>query len=542
MRKWLALALVALAGAAEAQPVSGGLLGRGASYSSFVPPSGCAAGYVPYFDASLKMVCSPTVYAPTTDTTTVGTLAARNVTVTALPAAGSITVTPTLSKVGSITTVAGASLVDGDYFTIEYAAGLTVPIEFDASPGDGTTGGRVAYVFAAGDTADQIRDGLIALLNAAAPTQLTASSGGAATVAIVLDTPGAVGGTNSENVANAGFGVTGFVNPTAATTYTYSLQACLADGTCNAAGAASTTAAGHATLSASNFNRLSWSAVAGAASYKIRRDVGGATQGVIWTGTALTVDDTGLAGDGSAKPTVDGTGTVTAQRVDALNGTLGTESRWYYNYASAANNEFGFASWLQSAGSFWFGTYRTGSGMIRSMYIGPASGRWMVSAANGSLAPIDSATQDIGTTTLLPRTIRASTSYEVRTTEGAVWTRGVASELITLSTAGTTTDSSANLLPANSIIESVVARVTTTITTATDWKLGDATTPGRFTAANSTLTAGTTDVGLVHVDQAGAAGPRQTTAAKVRVTTTGTPGAGVIRVTVFYRQFTPPAS
>jgi len=128
------------------------------------------------------------------------------------------------------------------------------------------------------------------------------------------------------------------------------------------------------------------------------------------------------------------------------------------------------------------------------------------------------------------------------TDNGAQWVRGQATELITLSTSGTTTDSSADLLPANSIIESVVLRVTTTITTATDWKAGDATTPGRFTTANGTRTAGTTDIGLVHVDQAGAAGPRQTSAAKLRITTTGTPGAGAVRATVFYRQFVPPTT
>jgi hypothetical protein len=50
--------------------------------------------------------------------------------------------------------------------------------------------------------------------------------------------------------------------------------------------------------------------------------VGGATQGVIWSGTALTVDDTGLAGDGSAKPTVDGTGTLTGRGVLAQASTV----------------------------------------------------------------------------------------------------------------------------------------------------------------------------------------------------------------------------
>lgn len=125
---------------------------------------------------------------------------------------------------------------------------------------------------------------------------------------------------------------------------------------------------------------------------------------------------------------------------------------------------------------------------------------------------------------------------------GEQWVHGSSTELLTLSTSGTTTDTSANLLPANSIIEAVVARVTTTITTATNWKLGDPTTAGRFTAADAVMTANETQVGLVHIDQVGAAGPRQTAAAKVRVTTTGTPGAGAIRITVFYRQFVAPTS
>lgn len=118
-------------------------------------------------------------------------------------------------------------------------------------------------------------------------------------------------------------------------------------------------------------------------------------------------------------------------------------------------------------------------------------------------------------------------------------------ELLTLSIAGTTTDTTANLLPANSIIDACVARITTTITTATSWQLGDPTTAGRFTAANATMVAGTTDVGLLHM--AGnvttvAAGPTQAAAAKVRVTTVGTPGAGIIRITCTGRTFTPPTS
>ena len=133
-------------------------------------------------------------------------------------------------------------------------------------------------------------------------------------------------------------------------------------------------------------------------------------------------------------------------------------------------------------------------------------------------------------------------SNNLITANGAKWIFGSNSELLTLSTSGTTTDTAGLLLPANAIIESVDARVTTTITTATNWELGDATTAGRFSAPSSSLTAGSTVIGLVHIDQTGAAGPRQTAAAKVRVTTTGTPGAGVIRITVWYRQLVAPTS
>lgn len=126
---------------------------------------------------------------------------------------------------------------------------------------------------------------------------------------------------------------------------------------------------------------------------------------------------------------------------------------------------------------------------------------------------------------------------------GATWTRGALTELVTLSVVGATTDSVANLLPANAIIEAVVARVTTTILTATDWAIGDADRFDRFTAPNATLVAGTTDIGTRHIAQPDViGGPRQVTAAKLRLTTTGTPTAGVVRVTVFYRQFVAPTS
>lgn len=310
MKRWLVALALAAGLSAEAQPLTGGLLGRGASYSTFVPPSGCASGLVPYFNADLDLVCSPTVWNPTTRSLDVtdGRVQAGNLRAIPLPASGAVTVAPVLSQIGAITVMDGSELADGDALSVGDGVGV-VPIEFDAAPGDGTSGGAVPIVFDSTETAAQIRDAVKAILDASG-RDWTTSAQGTDEIGLVRATPGATGGAITESVTNTGFTVTDWTDPTHATTYTYSLQACLADGTCNAAGPASTTAAGVATLSATNFNRLTWSAVPGAASYKIRRDVGGATQGVIWSGTALTVDDTGLAGDSSAKPTDDRTGGI----------------------------------------------------------------------------------------------------------------------------------------------------------------------------------------------------------------------------------------
>ena len=120
------------------------------------------------------------------------------------------------------------------------------------------------------------------------------------------------------------------------------------------------------------------------------------------------------------------------------------------------------------------------------------------------------------------------------------------SEALTLNTGGTTTDTTADLLPAGAIIFTVLARVTTTITAAaTTWAVGDPTTAARFNAANATLAAGTTSIGSVHMTTGIASattGIYQAAAAKVRITTDGNPGAGAIRLTTFYALLTPPTS
>lgn len=131
---------------------------------------------------------------------------------------------------------------------------------------------------------------------------------------------------------------------------------------------------------------------------------------------------------------------------------------------------------------------------------------------------------------------------------GGYWERGCLTELIALETAGSGgvgTLSSANLLPADAIIEAVAARVTTTIVGVTTWALGDESVSDRFADPNSTLTAGTVVVGLNHVDQTMSSpvlGARQSVAGKVVITTDASPSAGVVRVSVYYSRFVAPTA
>lgn len=164
------------------------------------------------------------------------------------------------------------------------------------------------------------------------------------------------------------------------------------------------------------------------------------------------------------------------------------------------------------------------------MFIGPT----LVWVNNGANFQCDGNTTIVGSTT-----IRGT-----GTGNGQTIVINTSSELLTLATGATTTDTTANLLPATSIILSVTTRITTTITTATSWSVGDPTTATRFSSANATMTAGTTQVGINHTNGgvAAGAGMMQTAAAKVRITTNVNPGAGAVRITTHYITPTAPTS
>ncbi len=101
------------------------------------------------------------------------------------------------------------------------------------------------------------------------------------------------------------------------------------------------------------------------------------------------------------------------------------------------------------------------------------------------------------------------------------------------------TSTGKNCLPAGSVIDAVVYRVTVTITTATSFTIGITGTASKFCATQSTLTVGTTGVCYA---QTGSAGAIQAAAAPVLVTPSTTPGAGKIRLLVYYHTWTAPTS
>lgn len=139
--------------------------------------------------------------------------------------------------------------------------------------------------------------------------------------------------------------------------------------------------------------------------------------------------------------------------------------------------------------------------------------------------------------------LQSNESVAVATANGASVTYGYNSELMTIAAAASS-DSTANLLPADAIIDAVVVRVTTVIPTAATFTVGDATQAARF-ATGVAVAATTTAVGTLHWNPAVASdnlGPRQTADAKIRITPNAQPAdaTGRVRVTVFYHKFVAP--
>ncbi len=106
---------------------------------------------------------------------------------------------------------------------------------------------------------------------------------------------------------------------------------------------------------------------------------------------------------------------------------------------------------------------------------------------------------------------------------------------VTLNTGSTTTTSSLSI-PAGAMVLDVVGRVTTAITTAANYSVGVSGATTRYLNASTGIASGSTWVGID-------TNPRKYTSATAIVLTTNVnPGAGVVRVTVFYYLPTAPTS
>lgn len=101
------------------------------------------------------------------------------------------------------------------------------------------------------------------------------------------------------------------------------------------------------------------------------------------------------------------------------------------------------------------------------------------------------------------------------------------------------TSSASNIIPAGSIVFGVTVRVTTTITGATTFKIGDGTDDDRW-GSGIALASGTTTSGTAFTITSV---PIYTSATSVVLTATGSNfTAGVVSVTVHYATFTPASS
>jgi len=156
--------------------------------------------------------------------------------------------------------------------------------------------------------------------------------------------------------------------------------------------------------------------------------------------------------------------------------------------------------------------------------------------------PLNSGLVDIGAADALVGTIYSASGFPTNTplltsAYGAILKPFFLEEEMDPPIGGVTSDSTANLLPANSLIVAVTARITVILAggVGTTWSLGDAATADRFTDANATLAAGTTDISVNQWDQSKAAGytPWQAAAAKLRITADGAFATGKLHVTVF---------
>lgn len=117
---------------------------------------------------------------------------------------------PGLHAQGSITTIAVASLVDGETFVLDDGVNAAVTFEFDGDSSVVESATLRQVDISAITTADQVRDAIITAVINAPTLDTTAVNSGSALVSLSNDSAGVIGNVAiTETVTNAGFVVTG---------------------------------------------------------------------------------------------------------------------------------------------------------------------------------------------------------------------------------------------------------------------------------------------------------------------------------------------
>jgi len=122
--------------------------------------------------------------------------------------------TPTYAT-GSVTVVAGSSMVDGETFTLDDGINPAITFEFDSngsvSAWDGDPSNHVPVSFASGDADTVIRDAVIEAINQIVDSSLfvTSAAGSGGIVNLTHDTGGAIGAIAIATSASPAFSVSG---------------------------------------------------------------------------------------------------------------------------------------------------------------------------------------------------------------------------------------------------------------------------------------------------------------------------------------------
>jgi len=223
----------------------------------------------------------------------------------------------------------------------------------------------------------------------------------------------------------------------------------------------------------------------------------------------------------------------------------GTASAPTIQDASAATT----GTYPKTAGAYWNTTiggtdilsvHQYGAYVAGAIGIGTTTTPTVLMRSGNGLLYLGYAGWTDGTLELLS-TIATDGTYSSQMTTGVSACEASFAE--TVAHNGTVTiPTSLNCLPANSIIDGIVYRITTTLSgnAISSFTLGVTGTTAKFCSTQSTLTAGTTGVCLA---QWGTAGNQvNTTAAPVVITENQIATAGAIRIIVYYHSFTPPTS